>query len=89
MQTIVRRAEVGDMDWLVDTLQKADKFYPANQSLFCWDSVESRLSDMIVNHVLLVAEREGKLVGYIGGYLAPHIFNPKLSTLIQALWWVS
>lgn len=76
------------MDWLVTRFEKADEFYPASKNLFSWDHVEERLVYTMVNHILLVAEYGDELIGYIGGFFAPHIFNPDLSTLIQALWWV-
>lgn len=88
MKITVRRAELQDMDWLVTRFEKADKVYPIQIEIFSWEFVEQRLVDMMTNHVLLVAEQGEELIGYIGGYYAPHIFNPKISTLIQALWWV-
>lgn len=85
----IRSAALNDLDWLCAELKKFDEFYGSEIKLYGEDEyVRSALTGMIDNDILLVAEQKGKRVGFIGGRVSSHFYNPKIKTLAQIFWWV-
>lgn len=70
-------------------LQEFARAMETRRSLYQSDEyVTSRLLDLIENHVVLVDERDGRLVGYIVGVISPNALNPEITQLVEILWWV-
>lgn len=85
----IRRAASGDVDWLLGQLRQFSSFYGTTRSLFgTEDSARSRVQDMVDDHVVFLYERDGIRTGLIAGYLVPHPFNPEITMLAEAFWWV-
>ncbi len=91
MNIKVRLASLDDLDWLASQSKLFCEFFGTKRSLFK-DEAHTRacLKNTIENHILFVAERtDVGLVGFIGGIVMPHIFNPDITCLIETYWWVA
>jgi hypothetical protein len=86
----IRAAVPADIEWLVAELKSFSSVYRTKLPLFDDDEKHGRevLSNMIQNHLFLVAEHDSIGVGFIGGLVSPHFFNPKIRTLFELFWWV-
>src|SRR3990167_1853767 len=94
----IRRASPKDIDWLMDRLKKLSDFAGSKHVLFeSSDYARNGMLHLIEKHVVLIAERRdfsrgvidnSDLIGFIGGYLIQHPFNPKLLMLSELFWWV-
>ena len=49
---------------------------------------DEMFTDMHKNHVLLVAEEEGEVVGMLAAFYQRHPFNPAISVLMELAWYV-
>lgn len=79
------------MPWLLDQLQTFAECFTSAYPLFPSDMDEARavLDNLITNHVFLVAEQDGELMGFIAGVLWPHSYNKDILVLNESFWWVS
>lgn len=86
----VRKASDADLDWMFSELQAFDDFFGAKKSLIPSDPAEGRkiLENLVEQHLFLVAERDGKLLGLIAGMIHNHLFNPEVTVLTEIFWWV-
>lgn len=55
---------------------------------YCPDSARLVGRILIEQGVLLVAERDGRLVGMVGLVVAPFMFNHRVRTAHEVMWWV-
>lgn len=89
---LVRRATTADIDWLLGELKQFADFLGTSKKLYSSDDEYSKktLTGFIERHLLLVAEKPGVgLVGFIAGYVTPHLFNPDVKVLAECWWWVT
>lgn len=85
----VRPALASDAAWCVDQLKDFADFYNSQHSLFGdREYAISSFQNKIEKHLVYVAERDGDLVGFISGYITPHIYNPQITVLTESFWWV-
>lgn len=87
---MIRQALPSDIDWLISQLRAFSHFFGTKKPLF-GDEEQARESMLAVvqNHVVYVAENADKtLMGFIAGCLIPHPYNPKITVLSEAFWWV-
>lgn len=97
----IRRAKLEDLDWLIGQLRLFSAFYDSKKPLFGDEKyVREGLTTMIDKHLVLVAVHradhldsrcgctEGHPVGFIAGFLIPHVFNPAITCLSETFWWV-
>lgn len=88
----VRRGLESDIDWLLGELNEFAEFLDTSKKLYADDEVYARnlLTGFIQKHFVLVAEKpDGTRVGFIAGYVMPHMFNPALQVLAEIWWWVN
>lgn len=96
----VRRANVLDLDWILDELRQFDQWANFRQSLFPADRgvAYGKLSAMLdLGHPVLIAEDHATLdqsgrgtpLGFIIGLIHEHFFNPDLRWATELFWWVS
>jgi len=86
----VRAANTADIDWLVTQLECFSRFQVTKRKLFTADHARLVIHTMINDHLVLVAESQSRgLMGFIGAYLHPHLFDPTLRMLSEAFWWVA
>ena len=76
------------------TLVPADKTHLGMlrhaEDFVAWGDIsEDLLAEMIANHVLLIAERGAERLGFVGGVLAPQLFNREIYCLQETFWWVT
>jgi hypothetical protein len=86
----IRCAQSKDLPWIVEELKSFSVFYKSKIPLF--PTEEYALAGMqshLDNHVLLVAEDDSGLLGFISGIFSTHIFNPKIKLLNETFWWVA
>lgn len=85
----VRHAASEDVDWIVSELKKFSEFYGTQRELFLNEENSKPLVQMWVSeHLVLVAERESQLLGFIAGLVHPHLYNPEIQVLSELFWWV-
>lgn len=85
----VRPATLADVPAIV---VMSEKFY-ATTSYCQWagfnaDTVESLASNLVENHLMLVAEDAGRVVGMVGLFVAPFMFNSEVAAAYEVVWWV-
>lgn len=49
----------------------------------------SFIEKLIEEHVFFVSAKGEQLTGLIAGFIAPHVFNPKIKVLTEAFWWIA
>ena len=87
---LIRKAEHRDTE---QVLALINEFY--YESLreydlsFTVETLKETIANFIDNHVGLVAEREGKIVGVIGGLISRSIFNKDEVVGQEAIWYMS
>lgn len=85
----VRAALPADLSAVV---RMAERFYETTTyrewSDFNAQSVEALAGTLGADHVLLVAEHEGRVVGMVALFVAPFMFNPAKTVAHEVAWWV-
>jgi hypothetical protein len=86
----VRPALLTDLSWMLVECEKFCDIYDTKAKLFPTpEFAEKIVGSFIEHHVVLVAEHiEKGPVGFIGGVLTPHLFNPEIKVLAETFWWV-
>lgn len=90
MRMDVRRANINDIDWILNELKKFVAFY-GSPRLFNFDIPDHNLefiTNVIDKHLFIIAEQNGSPVGFIAGLIHPHGFNPDLKCLSELFWWI-
>ena len=68
------------------------KFYRttsyAGWASFNPDTVHDLASNLAENHVMLLAEDAGEVVGMVGLFVAPFMFNSDVTAAYEVVWWV-
>lgn len=89
MSILTRKATTDDIPWLMVELEKFAKFFGTHLSLFDPVTAPGILTNIIENHVFIMAQKQdGERLGFIAGLLSPHFFNPEIMQLTEAFWWV-
>lgn len=87
--TTIRKATLADVPEIV---RMSALFYPTTHYADWCAMDESTVSDLatalIEDHVFLVAESDGALVGMVGIFLCPFLFNRNVSFGCEVVWWV-
>lgn len=85
----VRQATAQDVPAIV---AMSAKFYEttsyASWAQFNPDTVHDLAAGLADQHVMLVAEDAGQLVGMVGLFVAPFMFNGDLTAAYEVVWWV-
>lgn len=86
---MIRKAVKSDVAQIVGM---ARKFYATTDysswADFCEETVRDLTESMVENHLVLVAEKEGRLVGVVGLFVAPFMFNKRKTGAYEVVWWV-
>ena len=87
---MIRQATLDDLGAIVSM---AEKFYATTHyshwANFNTDTVETLASNLIENHVMLCAEVDGVVVGMVGLFVAPFMFNSDKTGAYEVVWWVN
>lgn len=86
----LRKADLGDIGWLLKQLRAFDQFQGTKRSLFPEDTEEavSVIENLIETQPFIVAEDFSGRVGFIAGVLATHPYNSSIRMLSELFWWV-
>lgn len=85
----VRPATKQDIEWIVSELEAFSNFYGSDTPVFGGvPHVTALVETLISSHLMLVCDDSGTNTGLIGGFLGPHLFNPKITVLTELFWWV-
>lgn len=85
----IRKANIIDKE---DIKILIDKFY--EESLkdlgmkFTDYTIDKTITNFVVNHIVIVAQEEDKIIGVIGGLLAPSIFDENEIIAQEAMWYI-
>lgn len=87
--TTIRKATLADVPVIVSM---SAKFYEST-SYCAWadfnaETVANLAGNLTENHVMLVAEHEGRVVGMVGLFVAPFMFNSDKIGAYEVVWWV-
>lgn len=86
---IIRPATPDDLPWLHAQCQAFSDFFGSALPLYGDpDHVDTALRALMADHVVLVAERAGVLMGVIAGMFNAHLMNPAIMTLCELMFWV-
>lgn len=94
MNIHIRAPDRHDVPWLAEQMRAFDNFFNGQHSLLPSEpgGLEARLLGFIDNpdtYPWWIAERRSRgPVGFIGGIMHPHFFNPSLRVLTEMFWWV-
>ena len=88
MKTIVRRATLDDLPWLLKELEQFSTFALTRRPLFDPAVTPDVVRGLIERFVFFVAERGSELQGLACGMLGPHFLNPTIKVFSEVLWWV-
>ena len=87
---MIRKATHSDLAKIVGM---AERFYAttcySNWAGFDPDTAFGLSVNLLENHVLLVAEHEGEVVGMVGLVVAPFMFNANCRSAHEVVWWVN
>lgn len=86
----IRKATLADVPEIV---RMSAIFYPTTHyAQWCGmdeETVADLASNLIENHVFYVAEDGDALVGMVGIFVAPFMFNANVSFGVEVVWWVA
>lgn len=86
----VRNATLADVPAIVDM---SERFYETTSysrwAAFDPNTVEALATNLVENHLMLVADDGGKVVGMVGLFVAPFMFNANVMAAYEVVWWVS
>lgn len=86
---MIRSATLEDVPGIVEMSRK---FYTTTSysgwADFNSETVTDLASNLTENHVMLVAESDGVLVGMVGLFVAPFMFNADKIGAYEVVWWV-
>lgn len=86
---IIRFAKEADFDALVRIGHDFFEYNPYKEHSAIDDSyLRHTLSVLMTQHILLVGEVDGKVVGAGGAFVAPVFWNPNDKQGVEAFWWV-
>lgn len=86
---LVRFAQERDFEDLVAIGHKFFEFNAYRQhSKLDEDSLRATFKDLADNHILLVVDLLGKVVGTAGAYIAPVYWNRNELQGLEAFWWI-
>lgn len=85
----VRKATLADVPAIV---RMSERFYAttgySRWAEFNAGTVAALAENLTANHVMLVAEHAGDVVGMVGLFVAPFMFNNDLKAAYEVVWWV-
>jgi GNAT superfamily N-acetyltransferase len=83
----IRRARIDDLNELMAHGREFIAYHPAKLK---WNPkhVRKLVTDLIFNHIVVVAMDKGKVIGGIGGMLQENPFDPDEVHLVELFWWV-
>lgn len=86
----IRRAGIEDVPWVCAQLRDFADSAPLLRKLYgSQEHAEVVVGNLVRDHYMAIAERDGAPVGFIAGMLAPHPFNPDLLFAAEVFWWVT
>lgn len=88
--TVVRRADLTDIPWLLDQLRAFDTFFASKHRLFPTEEVARAFLEALIGDAdqpFFIAQNDVR-TGFIGGTIGPHYLNPDLVVLTELFWWV-
>lgn len=89
MRITTRRADAGDIPWLLIQLERFSSFQGTRLQLYGNQDVMIKgLTNLILNHFVLLAQHTEARVGFIAGVCTPHPFNPAITLAAEQFWWV-
>lgn len=87
---LIRKATLADVPVIV---AMSDRFYATTSyhawADFCPDTVADLAANLVENHVMLIAEEQGQVIGMAGLFVAPFMFNGSKAAAYEVVWWVN
>lgn len=86
---MIRPATSADVPRIVEM----SRLFYASTSYAEWadfneETVANLATSLLNDHVMLVAEVDGKVYGMVGLFVAPHMFNVDVKAAYEVVWWV-
>jgi RimJ/RimL family protein N-acetyltransferase len=89
--SVVRRADLTDIPWLLEQLRAFDTFFASRHRLFPTEPIARAFLEALIaddDQPFFIAQNDVR-TGFIGGTIGPHYLNPDLIVLTELFWWVS
>lgn len=85
----VRDAAEEDVGWMLKELEEFGKFFGSTVIVFEPEYAREFLPIFIRDHLCLVAvDDSGAPYGFLGAFVNPHPYSPKVCTVAEAFFWV-
>ena len=85
----IRKAVPSDMRFIITEGIKFMEYHPLSYKKDIDPKELISLTDTVIkDHIILIAEQNGKQAGVIAGIIAPNPFNTKYLGLAELMWWV-
>ena len=85
----IRKAVPSDMRFIITEGIKFMEYHPLSYKKDIDPKELISLTDTVIkDHIILIAEKDGKQIGVIAGVVAPNPFNSKYLGLAEIMWWV-
>lgn len=85
----IRKATGDDIFWLVKQAHVFLNEYPLEKyALFNMKNMVPLFFQLVTEGGVLMCEKDGTLVGTIGGFAQPHYLNPDLRVFNEVFWWI-
>lgn len=84
----VRNAELSDLSLLLEKAPKFFDFLRTKYNLFNWQQMARMFLSHIESGILLLAEKDGQLVGGFGATIGGHPYNPDILSAFETFWWI-
>ena len=89
MNEVIRPATLDDVEGVKELVIK---FYDESLSEYKisldMDTIKETISNFIKNHIVIVLEKQDKLVGVIGGLVTPSIFDKNQFVAQEFVWYI-
>ncbi len=88
----IRQATLADVPVIVSMSERfyATTEYPGRLRFpFDADTVQKIAQSLATDHVMLLAEHDGAVVGMVGLYVLPFMFNASHASAHEIVWWVN
>lgn len=89
MTYLAREATLQDIEWIQKTASvKMLTEEMQRPELVDYNQIFKLVHKGVTEHTFFVVEKDGDLVGVLGSFLIPNLYNPAFKTLAEVVWYV-
>ena len=82
------KADHDDISDLCIELKQLSEYYAVSPPPYKDEGTSRKVLEYLIDsHLILKASFRTELVGFIGGFITQHVFNPDITVLSECFWW--